>query len=221
MRSIEEIVASAEEVLPIINSDSIAYEEPTKAASPVDLNPTAAAEVIARIDRMQSELDALRHETFDRVSGRLFHHSQEQLAKQFSDLWANIIDIKTSLNDITSRLDSFEPRLSSIEKVLKPGSVNWRMHKFLLRYFRKRYGRYLVESSGIFDAGWYLDRYPDVRRSGVDPLSHFIDFGIAEGRAPNPSLETASLHKPVFKNREMEPLFEFILVAGLFDRKRK
>ena len=41
----------------------------------------------------------------------------------------------------------------------------------------------LVES-GAFDAEWYLARYVDVAESGADPALHFIEFGLAEGRAP-------------------------------------
>ncbi len=32
---------------------------------------------------------------------------------------------------------------------------------------------------------WYLATYPDVAASGADPLLHYIDYGMAEGRDPN------------------------------------
>ena len=37
-----------------------------------------------------------------------------------------------------------------------------------------------------FDADYYLERYPDVRRSGLDPLAHFLWYGAREGRQPQP-----------------------------------
>ena len=40
--------------------------------------------------------------------------------------------------------------------------------------------------SYCFDPAYYLDRYPDVRRSGMDPLAHFLLFGAREGRQPDP-----------------------------------
>jgi hypothetical protein len=43
--------------------------------------------------------------------------------------------------------------------------------------------RMLVE---LFDRQWYVSTYPDVVASGVDPLVHFLEFGLHEGRAPNP-----------------------------------
>jgi hypothetical protein len=35
---------------------------------------------------------------------------------------------------------------------------------------------------GLFDGENYLDRYPDVRAEGMDPLRHYILHGMAEGR---------------------------------------
>jgi len=39
--------------------------------------------------------------------------------------------------------------------------------------------------SGFFDAAWYLSRNPDVVASGVDPMTHYLTWGAAEGRDPN------------------------------------
>lgn len=48
-----------------------------------------------------------------------------------------------------------------------------------------------VERSGLFDAGWYLARYPDVRESGLDPLQHFAEWGHRETRSPGPDFDAA------------------------------
>ena len=37
----------------------------------------------------------------------------------------------------------------------------------------------------LFDADFYLDRYPDVRAAGMNPLLHYILHGAAEERKPN------------------------------------
>ena len=44
----------------------------------------------------------------------------------------------------------------------------------------------VIEATGLFDAAWYLATYGDVRESGIDPLRHFLEYGAAEGRRPNP-----------------------------------
>ncbi|MBL4919385.1 glycosyltransferase family 61 protein, partial [Tabrizicola sp. DMG-N-6] len=38
----------------------------------------------------------------------------------------------------------------------------------------------------LFDADFYLARYADIARAGIDPLQHYIRHGEREGRSPNP-----------------------------------
>jgi hypothetical protein len=45
-----------------------------------------------------------------------------------------------------------------------------------------RHEKALLESNGLFDAAAYLKHNPDVARAGVDPLSHLLKHGLAEGR---------------------------------------
>jgi len=41
---------------------------------------------------------------------------------------------------------------------------------------------------GLFDPDFYRERYPEVAAEGVDPLYHYVRYGVAEGRVPNPYL---------------------------------
>ena len=41
-----------------------------------------------------------------------------------------------------------------------------------------------IKDNKFFDVGYYLRKYPDVRRSGKDPLLHYIIHGFKEGRTP-------------------------------------
>jgi hypothetical protein len=43
----------------------------------------------------------------------------------------------------------------------------------------------------LFDPVWYLGRYPDVARTGLDPFLHYLSAGAAEGRNPHPLFDTA------------------------------
>ncbi|MBU9605470.1 glycosyltransferase family 4 protein [Burkholderia multivorans] len=45
----------------------------------------------------------------------------------------------------------------------------------------------MIEQSGLFDRDWYLAVNADVAANGIDPLTHYLDHGWAEGR--NPSLQ--------------------------------
>jgi hypothetical protein len=38
----------------------------------------------------------------------------------------------------------------------------------------------------VFDAEFYLAKYPDVARAGVNPFRHYVEYGAAEGRKPHP-----------------------------------
>jgi glycosyltransferase involved in cell wall biosynthesis len=48
----------------------------------------------------------------------------------------------------------------------------------------------LVRDSGLFDAEWYLDQYEDVRRAGLDPVTHYLEVGAFEGRDPSPHFDS-------------------------------
>jgi GT2 family glycosyltransferase/glycosyltransferase involved in cell wall biosynthesis len=52
------------------------------------------------------------------------------------------------------------------------------------RGVQQRLMRRLVRRTGMFDAEWYLQQYPDVAASGMKPLKHFVWFGDVEGRSP-------------------------------------
>lgn len=50
----------------------------------------------------------------------------------------------------------------------------------------------LVRRSSLFDEDWYLATYPDVERSGVDPIVHYLENGWKEGRDPGPRFSTSA-----------------------------
>lgn len=47
-------------------------------------------------------------------------------------------------------------------------------------------GAALLRQSGLFDADWYLETHPDVRRIGLDPMRHYCEIGIRLLRDPGP-----------------------------------
>lgn len=44
--------------------------------------------------------------------------------------------------------------------------------------------RLALARSGMFDADFYLTRYPDIAAASVDPLEHYVRHGASEGRMP-------------------------------------
>jgi hypothetical protein len=49
-----------------------------------------------------------------------------------------------------------------------------------------------LRDSGLFDEAWYLERYRDVKASGMNPAEHYLRFGAGEGRNPGPSFNTVA-----------------------------
>ncbi|SEI12424.1 Rhamnan synthesis protein F [Methylobacterium sp. 275MFSha3.1] len=54
-----------------------------------------------------------------------------------------------------------------------------------------------AEHGGSVDPVWYKQRYLDVAAAGLDPLEHYLSYGYAEKRFPNPMAEIASLGEVV------------------------
>ncbi len=44
--------------------------------------------------------------------------------------------------------------------------------------------REAILASGLFDADYYREQYPDIAESGIDPLGHYLRHGAREGRNP-------------------------------------
>ncbi|WP_311950126.1 glycosyltransferase [Halomonas piscis] len=47
-----------------------------------------------------------------------------------------------------------------------------------------------LAASELFDAAWYLAEYPDIARTGMGPVRHYLEYGAREGRDPGPWFDT-------------------------------
>jgi len=70
----------------------------------------------------------------------------------------------------------------------------------------------LLLDSGIFDAEWYCGRYPDVPKSGIPPLEHFLRFGFWMARDPGPgfSRDSYTALYPDVANGGGDPLLHYL-----------
>jgi hypothetical protein len=64
----------------------------------------------------------------------------------------------------------------------------------------------------LFDSHWYLDRNPDVRKSGMNPLLHFAFYGWRERRDPGPEFSTSHYldSNPDIRKKGMNPLAHYL-----------
>jgi hypothetical protein len=70
--------------------------------------------------------------------------------------------------------------------------VQFSCRRFLSRVylrFRELAGDASLRS--LFDRQFYLERYPDLARSGIEPAAHFLLYGARELRQPHPLFDTA------------------------------
>ncbi len=68
----------------------------------------------------------------------------------------------------------------------------------------------------LFDQDWYLERYPDVRGSGIAALRHYVNFGIQEGRDPNSLFAGAWYreHYPDVAWSGLDPLLHYLNIGA-------
>ena len=75
--------------------------------------------------------------------------------------------------------------------------VSARLHRGSRTVHSRRMARRLREADlcfdpgVLFDLGYYLERYPEVRKRDVDPWRHYVTTGAAAGYLPNPFFDTA------------------------------
>lgn len=64
----------------------------------------------------------------------------------------------------------------------------------------------------LFDPEWYLTRYPDVARAGIDPWTHWSEHGWKEGREPCPLFNAGTYleRHPDVAASGMDPLVHWI-----------
>ncbi|HNS36614.1 MAG TPA: glycoside hydrolase family 99-like domain-containing protein [Anaerolineaceae bacterium] len=79
------------------------------------------------------------------------------------------------------------------------------MRKLLVDYL-------VIKRSGLFDSGYYLQEYGDIRRADVDPLLHFVRCGWKEGRNPSKHFNTRYYleNNPDVRNANVNPLCHYI-----------
>ena len=81
------------------------------------------------------------------------------------------------------------------------------------KYFQLRREIKIIRSSGLFDEAFYLRTNPDVAKSGVDPIRHYVANGWQEGRDPAPGFSTANYlaEHPDIAVLKLNPFVQYIL----------
>jgi len=91
--------------------------------------------------------------------------------------------------------------------VLAAGRINPLDHYL---QFGWREGRW---PNPVFDPRAYLDRYPDIEEAGVEPLTHFVAYGLSEGRDAQFRAMDPEWRRFVPKSASVGSLIEYLLSA--------
>jgi|GEM_PF-668184 len=110
---------------------------------------------------------------------------------------------------LPSRTQHGAVRVTRAAQLLKPRAL-------VAEIRRRRQIRPLVEmvrSSGLFDADWYRERYPDVVASGIDPVLHYVRYGSAPLRTVGPAFDGAWYlgHHHDVDDAGWDPLLHYLL----------
>jgi glycosyltransferase involved in cell wall biosynthesis len=71
-------------------------------------------------------------------------------------------------------------------------------------------GYNIIKRNNLFDEGYYLKKYPDVRLSGMDPLIHYVCHGFKEGKRPN-STFSQNNYLQIHDDINLNPLVHYSL----------
>lgn len=78
---------------------------------------------------------------------------------------------------------------------------------FLFKHHNKDYK--IIAKSKYFDSKWYLETYPDVANSNIDPITHYMNYGWKEGRNPSNKFNTNYYISNYIKSRNICPVIHY------------
>jgi hypothetical protein len=191
---------------------------------------SALALKIQEVEQTASTLALKVQEAEEAVSNKT--EEAEQTASKLSELREHHFELSSQLTchrmlnqRLTAELEQHKASAASTGRELRmiKRSSAWRIMapwRNLQSRLRKRYELDLMRRSELFDAGWYLTEYPDVRKSGVEPAEHYWEHGWLDGRNPSPYFDSdwyISQHSDV-QAAGINPLIHYILHGAIEGR---
>ena len=142
---------------------------------------------------------AARRRRFRDAVGRAVYREVQRLnALDFRLLRAARAELRRRLAFVPAA----SPAANESPQPAKPSRLPWALRR---EEERKR-------RQGLFDPAFYLEKYPDVRSAGVDPLQHYVTNGAAEGRKPHRLFDSAYYlrQRPEARVAGVDPLLDFL-----------
>jgi len=163
-------------------------EECTAAEIKAQRMKHVAENLAQRLGDAQSSIRALEDELAQQRTQSALHAEQMASAAQamkarLAEHQREVLRLQTDLSEAADRGKMSDERMDWVRAVAqllmkKPGW--WALLSTKTRLSLE--GR-MVKRSGLFDGEAYLERNPDVRAAGIDPLVHYLRHGMDEGRS--------------------------------------
>ena len=143
---------------------------------------------------------------------------QQTLDCHQAQLWKTLIQLEYLYLNASSDLSSKAVRSNQLKqsKICQIGKlIYWAMTLQLTERLSRRKMAQLISHSGLFDTGYYWQQNPEIKKSGEDPLGHYIDIGADQGAEPNPLFDTAYYLKnhPEVVTSGMNPLAHYLSIG--------
>jgi len=128
---------------------------------------------------------------------------------------------KTTIESAQHQIDNLIAKNHRLEEVVD-SVVKWQQRPWFRRFYyrwhtpgteKKETEKDLVAASGLFDAKFYAQLYPDVVAAGMDLLDHYVNFGRREGRVPSEKFDPGAYFEanPDLDRHAVDPILHYIL----------
>jgi len=167
---------------------SAAQQEATALAGQLtDLSRKSEAEIMRLVeekDEQQSHVYRLKQSLSEQA---------DELQRVQQSSYAEIQRLDSSLSDKLENIQRLEHALnvSRSGRVALKHLIRALANRAGLAEIRSKHLRRQLMQSGLFDASYYRQAYPDVVEAGMDPFDHFVEFGWKEGRNPAASFSVS------------------------------
>ena len=173
-----------------------------------------AADADVRREQAERESVQARAETSSaraEASNALAHAAdadgrREQAERELAEVSERNLRLESTLRDTAATLNSLQ-KLGVLRRVYQ-------------RFGERRHVK-LIRNSPLFDAAWYVQRYPEVVTSGLDPAYDFLCNAVPLGRNPGPRFDSSwyLLRHPDVAQKRINPLLHYILFGAAEGRE--
>ncbi|MCF8365316.1 MAG: glycosyltransferase [Bacteroidales bacterium] len=147
--------------------------------------------------------------------------------------WHNKV-LKSQIEKFNSENTFLRSELALIKQSVKhrvatklSGIYLFALHKNPLMNYKKKLTQSenlkFIKESGLFDVSFYLIDNPDVKKAGIDPMVHYLEYGGFEDRNPSENFDSAFYlnEYPDVKASKINPLLHYVKYGKKENRRIK